>query len=146
MLPIATEVFTVTERASRKFTATVNHEFFAANKVKDPGRYLNEMLILARRSLLKEVATVDRRQTVSNAGRTSCKDEVFSARFFLDGEQNLHLLVYFGTRTSPDKNYLQAVIHVLEVFGILETDLTESSGATGRKFGGPVVSSTVQVL
>lgn len=126
MLPIATEVFTVTEQSPGQFVSVLNDEFFAARKVRDPNRYLKAMILMGRDQVLREIATTDRTQTVDIAVHKSFRSSVFSASFLLDEEMKPILLTYFGEQTDPTTYYTQALVHVLEVLDLLENDLAGS--------------------
>lgn len=144
MLPIATEVFTITEQNPGQYVSLLNDDFFALNQVRNPNRHLKAMLLLGRQQILQEIATVDRRRTVETAIHKSFKTSVFSASFLLDEERNLLLLTYFGEKTPAGTNYAEALVHVLEVLSILENDLNEGPGAPQRRSGALNDSSQTQ--
>lgn len=142
MLPIATEVFTVTEQSPGQFVSVLNDEFFAARKVRDPNRYLKAMILMGRDQVLREIATTDRTQTVDIAVHKGFRSSVFSASFLLDEEMKPILLTYFGEQTDPTTYYTQALVHVLEVLDLLENDLAgapslpRSKGTQGKALHG----------
>lgn len=124
MLPIATEVFTVTEQNPGQFVSVLNDDFFSSRGVRNPNRYLKAMILMGRDQVLREMATTDRTQTVDIAVHKSFRNSVFSASFLLDEEMKPILLTYFGEQTDPATHYTQALLHVLEVLDILEHDLS----------------------
>ena len=144
MLPIATEVFTITEKNPGQYVSILNDEFFSDRQIKDPNRHLKSMLVLGRHKLLKEIGTADRTRTVETAVHSSFRDSVFSASFLLDEDMGLILLTYFGEKTSSSTNYAEALVHVLEVLDLLENDLDSGPKITGKRFGGSGSSSERQ--
>lgn len=133
MLPIATEVFTLTEQRPGHYVSLLNDEFFTERQVRDPNRYLKAMLLIAREKLMREIGGCDRTRTIETALHKNFKSTVFSASFLLDDEMNLILLTYFGEQTPTSTNYAEALVHVLEVFSILENDLGDGPGASGKR-------------
>lgn len=133
MLPIATEVFTVTEQDPGRYVSVLNDAFFAERQIRDPNRYLRAMLLIAREKLLREIGTADRTSTVETAVHRSFKTSVFSASFLLDEDMNLVFLTYFGEKTASDTNYAEALTHVLEVLSILEGDIGDGTRGPGKK-------------
>ena len=51
----------------------------------------------------------------------------------LDEDSNLIFLTYFGEKTPPSTNYIEALVHVVEVISILENDLAQGSRLPSRK-------------
>lgn len=133
MLPIATEVFTITEQNPGEYVSILNDDFFKLNGVTDPNRHLKSMLLLGRHKLLREISTADRTKTVETAVHKSFRSSVFSASFHLDEDSNLIFLTYFGEKTPPSTNYIEALVHVVEVISILENDLAQGSRLPSRK-------------
>lgn len=140
MLPIATEVFTITEQRAGSYVSILNDQFFAEHDVRNPNSYLKAMLTLGRDRILKEIARTDRARTVDTAVHRSFRDTVFSASFLLDEHMELILLTYFGEKTPTDTNYAEALVHVLEVLDILENDL---NGIEARTQGRNVASAAI---
>ena len=134
MLPVATEVFTITEQTPGNFVSLLNDEFFAERQVRNPNSHLKAMLLIGRHKILEEIARVDRKQTVDIAVHRSFRNTVFSASFLLDEDMELILLTYFGEKTPSDTNYAEALVHVLEVFDILENDLNGNPRVAGKRF------------
>lgn len=141
MQPIATEVFTITEQNPGQYVSVLNDEFFAERQVRNPNPHLSAMLLIGRHKLIEEIARADRTRTVETAVHRSFRTSVFSASFLLDEEMNLILLTYFGEKTSSKTNYAEALVHVLEVFDILENDLAGNPNLPQRK---PGAQSAVQ--
>lgn len=135
MLPVATEVFTITEQTPGRYVSVLNDQFFAARQIRDPNSHLKAMLTLGRHKLLQEIARANRSRTVERAVHRSFKSSVFSASFLLDEDMKLILLTYFGEGTPLDTNYAESLVHVLEVLDILENDLNSGPRATGRSLG-----------
>ena len=134
MLPVATEVFTITEQTPGNFVSLLNDDFFAERQVRNPNSYLKAMLVIGRHKILQEISRADRSQTVDIAVHRSFRDTVFSASFLLDDDMDLILLTYFGEKTPADTNYAEALVHVLEVLDILENDLNGNPRAAGKRF------------
>ncbi len=144
MLPIATEVFTLTEQRPGHYVSLLNDEFFAERQVRDPNRYLKAMLLIAREKLMREIGSCDRARTIETALHKNFKSTVFSASFLLDEEMNLILLTYFGEQTPVETNYAEALVHVLEVFSILENDLGDGPGTPGQRTAAEVAVARAQ--
>jgi len=135
MLPIATEIFTVTEQNPGEYVSMLNEEFFLQREIQDPNRHLKAMLVLARNKLLLEIGSAERTRTVETAVHRSFRSTVFSTSFLLDDDMNLIFLTYFGEQTPRDTNYAEALVHVLEVLDILENDLGSGTAYPGERFG-----------
>ena len=133
MLPVAIEVFTITEQLPGRYVSLLNDDFFAGRRVKDPNGALKAMLLLGRHKLLREIGTAERTQTVDTAVHRSFRDTVFSASFLLDENMELILLTYFGEKTPRGTNYAEALVHVLEVLDVLENDLNSGPMVVGKR-------------
>lgn len=139
MLPIATEVLTVTEQNPGQFVSIVNDDFFAERGVRNPSKPLKAMLTIARHKLLQEVGTADRIRTIEQTVHRNFRSSVFSVSFLLDEDMELILLTYFGEKAHPSTGYVSALIHVLEVLDALENDLGDESKP--RRFGSTLTAS-----
>lgn len=142
MLPIATEVFTITEQNPGEYVSLLNEEFFLERAIRDPNRHLKAMLVLARNKLLLEIGSAERSQTVETAVHRNFRSTVFSSSFLLDEDMNLIFLTYFGEQTPEGTNYAEALVHVLEVLDILENDLGSGDAYPGERFGRRQQSAT----
>ncbi len=143
MLPIATEVLTVTEQNPGQFVSIVNDDFFAERGIRNPTKPLKAMLTIARHKLLQEIGSADRTRTIDQTVHRNFRSSVFSASFLLDEDMELMFLTYFGERVERSTSYVSALIHVLEVLDALENDLGEESRP--RRFGS-TLSATVQPM
>lgn len=136
MLPIATEVLTVTEQLPGRYVSLLNDDFFAERGVRDPTKKIKAMLLLGRNKLMEEIGRTDRSKVVETAVHKNFRSSVFSVSFLLDSDMNLVFLTYFGEQTPRDTNYAEALVHVLEVLDILENDLGGDRSPLNRSFGG----------
>lgn len=141
MLPIATEILTITEQNPGEFVSVVNDEFFAARKIRNPNEYLRSMLTLGRNQLIQEIAVSDREQKVDTAVHKSFKSSVFSASFLLDADMNFIMLTYFGEKTDPNSSYIEAMMNAMRAIDAIENSLDSSKSPTSsKKFNSPQIS------
>lgn len=139
MLPIATEILTITEQNPGEFVSVINDEFFSERRIKNPNEYLQAMLTLGRNKLIHEIAVSNREDKVETAVHRSFRSSVFSASFLVDADMNFIMLTYFGEKTDPNSSYIDALMSVMRAIDAIENSLTSSNSPTPNgKFSGPL--------
>jgi len=126
MRPIAIEMLTIIEQNNQEYVSLLNQEFFDRAGITDPLPVLHSMLTIASEKLSREIVRAtdeEPHRKIEQTKHRSFKTSVCSMSFLLEEETNeLVLLSYFGTKTPASRDYVDGLIHLLEVVSWLQNN------------------------
>lgn len=126
MRPIAVEMLTVIEQNNQEYVSLLNQQFFDDAGIADPVPVLHSTFTIASEKLSREIVRAtdeEPHRKIEQTNHRSFKTSVCSMSFLLDEETNeLMLLSYFGLKTPASRDYVDGLIHLLEVVSWLQNN------------------------